>query len=65
MRGNVRSQLARFIPIRPWVALINLVIGIAITVPAFYLHDLNLALLGAVFLGGALGVLILPLPHPR
>ena len=62
----MRAQaLARLIPIRPWIALSSFLLGAAITVPAFIGHDLYLALGGAVFLGGALGVLLLPLPYPR
>lgn len=62
----MRAQaLARLIPIRPWIALSSFLLGAAITVPAFIGHDLYLALVGAVFLGGALGVLLLPLPYPR
>jgi hypothetical protein len=62
----MRSQaLARLIPIRPWIALGNFLLGAAITVPAFIAHDLWLALAGAVFLGGALGALLIPLPYPR
>ena len=57
--------LARLIPVRPWIALALFVIGVAITVPAFYLHSLWLALAGAPFLGGALVFLLLPLPYPR
>jgi general stress protein CsbA len=57
--------LARFIPIRPWVALALLVVGVAMTIPAFYLHNLWLALAGALPLGGALGILLIPLPYPR
>ena len=62
----MREQaLARLIPIRPWIALSSFLLGAAITVPAFIAHDLYLALVGAVFLGGALGALLLPLPYPR
>ena len=62
----MRAQaLARLIPIRPWIALSSFLLGAAITVPAFIGHDLYLALVGAVFLGGALVVLLLPLPYPR
>ncbi|HET6361383.1 MAG TPA: hypothetical protein VFH11_04940, partial [Gemmatimonadota bacterium] len=57
--------LARLIPIRPWIALGNFLLGAAITVPAFIAHDLYLALLGAVFLGGALFTLLIPLPYSR
>lgn len=62
---ELRSTLARLIPLRPWIALALLLIGIAMTVPAFYLHDLWLALAGAVPLVGALLFLLIPLPHPR
>lgn len=57
--------LARLIPIRPWIALGSFLLGAAITVPAFISHDLYLAVVGLVFLGGALGTLLLPLPYPR
>ena len=57
--------LARFMPIRPWAALVLFVIGVAITVPAFRNHDLWLAIAGAPFLLGGLGVLLIPLPYPR
>ena len=57
--------LARLIPIRPWIALGSFLLGAAITVPAFIAHDLTLAVVGLVFLGGALGTLLLPLPYPR
>lgn len=58
-------MLERLIPVRPWIALGLLVVGVAITVPAFYLHNLWLALAGAPFLGGALAFLLIPLPYPR
>ncbi|HET7693032.1 MAG TPA: hypothetical protein VFM44_08105 [Gemmatimonadota bacterium] len=62
----MREQaLARLIPLRPWIALSSFLLGAAITVPAFIGHDLYLALLGAVFLGGALFTLLIPLPYPR
>ena len=62
----MRAQaLARLIPIRPWIALSSFLLGAAITVPAFIAHDLYLAVVGLVFLGGALGSLLLPLPYPR
>ncbi|MGH7566070.1 MAG: hypothetical protein ACREK2_04490 [Gemmatimonadota bacterium] len=57
--------LARLIPVRPWIALTNFLLGAAITAPAFYLHDLLLAVIGLVILGGALLVLLIPLPYPR
>ncbi|CAN5878748.1 hypothetical protein BH20GEM1_BH20GEM1_05910 [soil metagenome] len=57
--------LARLIPVRPWIALANFLLGSAITVPAFYLHDLLLAVIGLAILGGALIVLLIPLPYPR
>jgi hypothetical protein len=59
------KALARLIPIRPWIALSSFLLGAAITVPAFIGHDLYLALLGAVFLGGALFTLLIPLPYSR
>ena len=57
--------LARLIPVRPWIALSSFLLWAAITVPAFITHDLYLALVGAVFLGGALFALLLPLPYSR
>lgn len=57
--------LVRLIPVRPFLALVSFLVGVAITVPAFYLHDLVAAILGLVFLGGALVVLLIPLPYPR
>jgi phosphotransferase system glucose/maltose/N-acetylglucosamine-specific IIC component len=57
--------LARMIPVRPWIALALFLIGVLITVAAFWLHNLWLALAGAPFLGGAIGFLLLPLPYPR
>jgi hypothetical protein len=57
--------LARLIPLRPWMALGSFLLGAALTVPAFYLHDLTLAVIGLVVLGGALVVLLIPLPYPR
>lgn len=65
MRDRVERHLARLIPLRPWLALGHLLVGVAITIPAFILHDLTLAVVGAVFLGGALGVLLVPLPYSR
>lgn len=64
-RASIERLLGRLIPIRPWLSLALLLIGIAITVPAFYLHNLALAIVGALPLGGALGVLLIPLPYPR
>lgn len=64
VRATIERHLARLIPLRPWIALALFIIGVAITVPAFYLHDLGLALAGALPLGGALGVLLIPLPYP-
>lgn len=57
--------LARLIPLRPWMALGSFLLGAALTVPAFYMHDLILAVIGLVVLGGALVVLLIPLPYPR
>lgn len=57
--------LARLIPVRPFLALVSFLVGVAITVPAFYLHHLEAAILGLVFLGGALVVLLIPLPYRR
>ncbi len=57
--------LARLIPLRPWIALTNFLLGAALTVSAFYLHDLLLAVVGLAILGGALFVLLIPLPYPR
>jgi hypothetical protein len=62
---RIDSMLERFIGVRPWVALLSFLIGVAITVPAFWLHNLWLALAGAPFLGGGLLVLLVPLPYPR
>ena len=62
---RIRPALARLIPMRAKLALASLVLGILLTVPAFYLHDLWLALIGALPLGGALGLLLIPLPHTR
>lgn len=59
------SQLSRLIPVRPWIALTLFVIGVVITVVAFWYHNLWLALAGAPFLGGGLGFLLIPLPYPR
>ena len=61
----LETRLGRFIGVRPWIALVSFVIGVAITVVAFWLHSLWLALLGAPFLGGGLGVLVIPLPYSR
>ena len=58
-------SLARLIPLRPWMALGSFLLGVALTVPAFYLHDLTLAVIGLVVLGGALVILLVPLPYPR
>lgn len=65
MAAKIRSALARLIPLRPWISLALLVTGIVVTVPAFWLHDLWLALIGLVPLVGALAFLLIPLPHPR
>lgn len=62
---RIRPALARLIPLRAKLALASLVLGILLTVPAFYLHDLWLALIGALPLGGALALLLIPLPHAR
>ena len=62
---RIRPALALLIPMRAKLALASLVLGILLTVPAFYLHDLWLALIGALPLGGALGLLLIPLPHTR
>lgn len=61
----LQDTLARVIPLRPWIALALLLTGVTITIAAFRLHDLWLALLGAVPLAGALGFLLIPLPHSR
>jgi len=62
----MREQaLARLIPVRPFLALASFLVGVVITVPAFYLHNLWAALLGLVFLSGALVLLLIPLPYPR
>jgi hypothetical protein len=57
--------LARLIPVRPWIALSNFLLGAAITVPSFYFHDLLWATIGLIILGGTLVVLLIPLPYPR
>ncbi|MGH7589100.1 MAG: hypothetical protein ACRELU_10965 [Gemmatimonadota bacterium] len=62
---RIRAALARLIPIRAKIALGSLVLGILLTVVSFYLHDLGLALVGALPLGGSLALLLIPLPHPR
>lgn len=59
------KTLARLIPLRPWLALASFLLGAALTIPAFYLHDLTLAVVGLVVLGGALVVLLIPLPYTR
>lgn len=65
MRETMERLLARLIPVRPWLALASLLVGIAITVVAFWIHSLALAILGAPFLLGALAILLVPLPFPR
>lgn len=65
MAERTRAALARLIPARPWIALGLLVVGIAITIPSFWLHDLWLALAGLPFLAGALVFLLIPLPFGR
>jgi hypothetical protein len=62
---RIYAALARLIPIRAKIALGSLILGILLTVGSFYLHDLWLALVGALPLGGALALLLIPLPHPR
>ena len=62
---HIRAALDRFIRVRAKLALASLLLGILLTVPAFYLHDLWLALIGALPLGGALVLLFIPLPHRR
>jgi hypothetical protein len=47
------------------MALGSFLLGAALTVPAFYMHNLTLAVVGLVVLGGALVVLLIPLPYPR
>lgn len=64
-RATIERHLARLIPLRPWIALGLLILGVAITIPAFYIHDLWLAIVGALPLGGALGILLIPLPYAR
>ena len=59
------TQLGRFIAMRPWIALASFIVGVAITVVAFWIHSLWLAILGAPFLGGGIGVLVIPLPDSR
>jgi hypothetical protein len=62
---RIHAALARLIPIRAKIALGSLILGILLTVVSFYLHDLWLALVGALPLGGSLALLLIPLPHPR
>jgi hypothetical protein len=62
---RIYAALARLIPIRAKIALGSLILGILLTVGSFYLHDLWLALVGALPLGGSLALLLIPLPHPR
>lgn len=62
---RVRAALDRFGALRAKLALGSLVLGILLTIPAFYLHDLWLALIGALPLGGALALLLVPVPHGR
>lgn len=57
--------LARLIPVRPWLALTHFLLGATITAASFYLHNLWGAILGLALLGGALGVLLIPLPYSR
>lgn len=59
------AALARLIPVRPWIALASFLLGVAITVPAFYGHNLWAALVGLPLLAGGLVVLLIPLPYPR
>ncbi len=62
---DLRPTLARLIPLRPWIALGMLLVGIALTIVAFRTHDFWLAVVGGAPLAGALGFLLIPLPHPR
>ena len=62
---KIHAALGRLIPVRAMLALGSLVVGIVITVISFWRHDLWLALIGALPLGGALALLLIPLPHPR
>ena len=57
--------LARLIPVRPWIALGHFLLGAAITVPSFWMHNLWGAIVGLLILGGALGFLLVPLPYNR
>ena len=61
----MRQTLASLIPLRPWIALGLLLTGIAVSIPAFWLHNLWAALLGLLLMGGALVFLLIPLPHSR
>lgn len=65
MSEKIRASLSRLIPVRPWIALSMLLAGIAISIPAFYYHDLWAALVGLALMGGSLGFLLIPLPFPR
>jgi hypothetical protein len=62
---RLEARLQRLIPLRPWLALGSFVLGVLITIPAFWLHDLWLALAGAPFLAGGLLILLIPLPYCR
>lgn len=59
------ALLARLIPVRPWIALVSFLVGVLVTVPAFYYHEFWLAVAGLLPLGGALVVLLVPLPFER
>ena len=61
----LQRMLARLIPIRPYIALGHFLVGAPITVVAFYGHSFVLAVIGLLILGGALGVLLIPLPYDR
>ena len=65
MEEKTKARLAPLIGIRPWIALGLLLTGIAITIPAFWIHNLWLALVGLAPLVGSLLFLLIPLPHSR
>lgn len=65
MEGKTDPRIARLQRARPWIALALLLTGILMTVPAFYLHNLWLALAGLVPLVGSLLFLLIPFPYSR
>ncbi|MBW3660254.1 MAG: hypothetical protein KY397_01295 [Gemmatimonadetes bacterium] len=65
MPERIRPSLAPLIPLRPWIALTLLLLGMAVSIPAFWLHHLWAAIVGLLLMGGALVFLLIPLPFPR